>query len=137
VLSAESKRVELATELATANYEGNWYWKVKHLRNYSLHGSLLSPDASLDVIPYFEQTVARLKEFIKNIKIKEPFAMKITSNKKHGSSSVFQPPHVVGHMFNVSLGIGNDSLLQLLLLLSRNVRLDAIYNQILKAESIL
>ena len=73
VLSAElSQRVELATELAKANYEGNWYWKVKHLRNYSLHGSLLSPDASLDVIPYFEQTLVQLKEFIKNIKIKEP-----------------------------------------------------------------
>jgi hypothetical protein len=72
VLSAESQRVELATELARANYEGNWYWKVKHLRNYSLHDSLLSSDASLDVIPYFEQTLAQLKEFIKNIKIKEP-----------------------------------------------------------------
>src|SRR5215469_7731405 len=57
VLSAESQRVELATELSRANYEGNWYWKVKHLRNYSLHDSLLSPD-SLDVIPYFEQTLA-------------------------------------------------------------------------------
>ena len=72
VLSAESQRVELATELARANYEGNWYWKVKHLRNYSLHDSLLSPDASLDVIPYFEQTLVHLKEFIKNIKINEP-----------------------------------------------------------------
>jgi hypothetical protein len=72
VLSAESQRVELATELARANYEGNWYWKVKHLRNYSLHDSLLSPHVSLDVIPYFEQTLVQLKEFIKNIKIKEP-----------------------------------------------------------------
>ena len=72
VLSAESKRVELANELDRANHEGNWYWKIKHLRNYSLHGSLLSPDASLDVIPYFEQTLVQLKEFIKNIKMKEP-----------------------------------------------------------------
>lgn len=72
VLSAESQRVELATELSRANYEGNWYWNVKHLRNYSLHDSLLSPAASLDVIPYFEQTLAQLKEFIKNVKIKEP-----------------------------------------------------------------
>jgi hypothetical protein len=72
VLSAESHRVELATELARSNYEGNWYWKVKHLRNYSLNGSLLSPDASLDVIPYFEQILVQLKEFINNIKIKEP-----------------------------------------------------------------
>jgi hypothetical protein len=72
VLSAESQRVELANELDRANHEGQWYWKVKHLRNYSLHGSLLSPDASLDVIPYFEQTLVQLKEFIKNIKMKEP-----------------------------------------------------------------
>ena len=72
VLSAESQRVELANELDRANREGHWYWKVKHLRNYSLHGSLLSPDASLDVIPYFEQTLVQLKEFIKNIKMIEP-----------------------------------------------------------------
>lgn len=72
VLSAESQRVELANELDRANHEGQWYWKVKHLRNYSLHGSLLSPDAHLDVIPYFEQTLVQLKEFIKNIKMKEP-----------------------------------------------------------------
>jgi hypothetical protein len=43
---------------------------IKHLRNYSLHGSLLSADASLDVIPYFEQ--ALVKAFINNIKMKEP-----------------------------------------------------------------
>jgi hypothetical protein len=72
VLSAESQRVELANELDRANHEGHRYWKVKHLRNYSLHGSLLSPDASLDVIPYFEQTLVQLKEFIKNIKMIEP-----------------------------------------------------------------
>ena len=72
VLSAESKRIELANELDRANHEGNWYWMIKHLRNYSLHGSLLSADASLDVIPYFERTLVQLKEFIKNIKMKEP-----------------------------------------------------------------
>jgi hypothetical protein len=72
VLSAESKRTELANELEKANKEGNWYWMIKHLRNYSLHGSLLSADASLDVIPYFEQTLVQLREFIKNIKMKEP-----------------------------------------------------------------
>jgi hypothetical protein len=64
VLSAESKRIELANELDRANHEGNWYWMIKHLRNYSLHGSYLSADASLDVIPYFEQTLVQLKEFI-------------------------------------------------------------------------
>ena len=72
VLSAESQKVELANELDRTNREGHWYWKVKRLRNYSLHGSLLSPDASLDVITYFEQTLVQLKEFMKNIKMKEP-----------------------------------------------------------------
>lgn len=72
VLSAESQKVELANELDRANHEGNWYWKVKRLRNNSLHASLLSPDASLDVIPYFEQTLVQLKEFMKNINMKEP-----------------------------------------------------------------
>jgi hypothetical protein len=71
-LSAETKRIELANELEKANQEGNWYWMIKHLRNYSLHGSLLSADASLDVIPYFEQTLVQIKEFTKNIKMKEP-----------------------------------------------------------------
>ena len=61
VLSAESKGIELANELDKANQEGNWYWMIKHLRNYSLHGSLLSADASLDVIPYFEQTLVQLR----------------------------------------------------------------------------
>jgi hypothetical protein len=45
VLSAESKRIELATEIEEVNQEGNWYWMIKHLRNYSLDGSLLSADA--------------------------------------------------------------------------------------------
>jgi len=72
VLSAESKKIELAKELGKANKEDNWYWMIKHLRNYSLHGSLLSVDASLDVIPYFEQALVQLKEFINNIKMKEP-----------------------------------------------------------------
>jgi hypothetical protein len=71
-LSAESKRIELANELEGANQEDNWYWMIKHLRNYSLHDSLLSADASLDVISYFERTLVQIKEFIKNIKMKEP-----------------------------------------------------------------
>ena len=56
-LEAESKGIELAKELQDANLQGEWYWRLKDLRNYSLHGSLLSADASLDVIPYFEQTL--------------------------------------------------------------------------------
>ena len=64
-LSAESKGIELAEELRNANQQGNWYWMLKHLRNYSLTGSLLSAEASLNVIPFFEQTLGQLKEFIK------------------------------------------------------------------------
>ncbi|HEU5445545.1 MAG TPA: hypothetical protein VFU67_00230 [Nitrososphaeraceae archaeon] len=64
-LSAESKGVELAEELRKANQQNNWYWMLKHLRNYSLTGSLLSAEASLNVIQFFEQTLGQLKEFIK------------------------------------------------------------------------
>src|SRR5437867_8871933 len=71
-LSAESKGIELARELQKANQEGNWYWKIKDLRNYSLSSSLLSVEASLDVIPYFDQILVQLKEFIKNILMNEP-----------------------------------------------------------------
>lgn len=72
VLLDESKRIELANELKKASEEPNLYWMIKHLRNYSLHSSLLSAEASLDVIPYFEQTLVQLKDFINNIKMKEP-----------------------------------------------------------------
>jgi hypothetical protein len=71
-LSAESKGVELAGELQKANHEGNWYWMLKHLRNYSLSGSLLSAEASFDAIPFFEQTLVQLKELITNIRMNEP-----------------------------------------------------------------
>jgi len=71
-LEAESEGIELAKELQDANLQGGSYWRLKDLRNYSLHGSLLSAEASLDVIPYFEQTLAQLKEFIKNIIMNEP-----------------------------------------------------------------
>jgi hypothetical protein len=66
----------LAKELQDADLQGNWYWKIEDLRNYSLSGSLLLPEASLDVIPYFEQTLVQLKEFIKNIITKEPLLQK-------------------------------------------------------------
>jgi hypothetical protein len=71
-LSAESKGVELARELQEANQHGNWYWMLKHLRNYSLSSSLLSEEASLDVIPFFEKTLIQLKKLIKNIRMNEP-----------------------------------------------------------------
>jgi len=72
VLSAESKKIELANELEKANKGGKWYWMINHFRNYSLHGSLLSADAHLDVIPDFEQALVQLKDFINMVKIKEP-----------------------------------------------------------------
>ena len=71
-LSAESKGLELAGELQEANQHGNWYWMLNHLRNYSLSSSLLSEEASLDVIPFFEKTLIQLKELIKNIRMNEP-----------------------------------------------------------------
>lgn len=71
-LSAQSDGIELAKKLQDANLLGGSYWRFKDLRNYSLSGSLLSAEASLDVIPYFEQTLVQLKEFIKNIITNEP-----------------------------------------------------------------
>jgi len=62
----------LAKKLQDANLQGGSYWRLKDLRNYSLNGSLLSAEASLDVIKYFEQTLAQLKEFIKNVVTNEP-----------------------------------------------------------------
>ena len=71
-LSAQSDGIELAKKLQDANLLGGSYWRFKELRNYSLSGSLLSAEASLDVIPYFEQTLVQLKEFIKNVITNEP-----------------------------------------------------------------
>ena len=71
-LSAQSNGIELAKKLQDANLQGGSYWRLKDLRNYSLNGSLLSAEASLDVIKYFEQTLAQLKEFIKNVVTNEP-----------------------------------------------------------------
>ena len=75
-LSAQSNGIELAKKLQDANLLGGSYRRFKDLRNYSLSGSLLSAEASLDVIPYFEQTLVQLKEFIKNIITKEPLLQK-------------------------------------------------------------
>ena len=75
-LSAESKGIELAKDLQDADLQGNWYWKIEDLRNYSLGCSLLSSEASLDIIPYFEQILIQLMEFIGNIMTKEPILQK-------------------------------------------------------------
>jgi hypothetical protein len=71
-LSAESKGgVEVAKGLQDANLGGSWYWKIKDLRNYSLHGSVFSVVPPSDVIPFFERSLVHLKEFIKNMVTKE------------------------------------------------------------------
>ncbi|MFZ0512717.1 MAG: hypothetical protein WAM14_14010 [Candidatus Nitrosopolaris sp.] len=44
----------MANELDKVNHEYKWYGMIKHLRNYTLRGSLLSADVSVEVIPYFE-----------------------------------------------------------------------------------
>ena len=81
-LSAETKGVELAHELDQANYPGNLYWMIKQLRNYSLEGSVLSANPSLlmhgsrlvynEVIPYFEYLLRELRNFVENVRQKEP-----------------------------------------------------------------
>src|SRR5215813_10847536 len=71
-LSAESKGIELARELQKANQEGNWYWSIKDLQNKSLYTSLLTPDFSLSAIRFFEETLVKLREFVKNLVTMEP-----------------------------------------------------------------
>ena len=70
-LSAESKGVEVAKGLQDATLGGSWYSKIKDLKNYSLHGSLFSAVPPSDVISYFERSLVQLKEFIKNMVMKE------------------------------------------------------------------
>ncbi|MGB7952836.1 MAG: hypothetical protein WCF23_02550 [Candidatus Nitrosopolaris sp.] len=81
-IATQIERIDLANDLDKADREGNWYWIVKHLINYSLHGPLLSADDSeltpssrmvyMEVIPYFDQTLVQLREFIENIKMRDP-----------------------------------------------------------------
>jgi hypothetical protein len=71
-LSAESKGIELARELQKASQEGNWYWTIKDLQNKSLHTSLLSSDFSLSAVRFFEETLVKLKEFVKDMVAMEP-----------------------------------------------------------------
>jgi hypothetical protein len=81
-LSAETKSFDLLNDLNEANQEGNWYWTIKQLRNYSLDNSLISQDAfellanytktNMKLIPYFEQTLNHLEKLIENIRIREP-----------------------------------------------------------------
>ncbi|HZC20191.1 MAG TPA: hypothetical protein VE223_00960, partial [Nitrososphaeraceae archaeon] len=73
---------DLLNDLYEANREGNWYWIIRQLRNYSLDNSLISKDAfellanytktNTKLIPYFEQSLNHLEKLIENIRIKEP-----------------------------------------------------------------
>ena len=81
-LSSETKSFDLLNDLYDANREGNWYWIIRQLRNYSLDNSLISQDAfellanytksNTKLIPYLEQSLNHLEKLIENIKIKEP-----------------------------------------------------------------
>ncbi|HZA06760.1 MAG TPA: hypothetical protein VE619_03565, partial [Nitrososphaeraceae archaeon] len=81
-LSSETKSFDLLNDLYDANREGNWYWIIRQLRNYSLDNSLISQDAfellanytksNTKLIPYLEQSLNHLEKLIENIRIKEP-----------------------------------------------------------------
>jgi hypothetical protein len=81
-LSSETKSFDLLNDLNEATQEGNWYWTLKQLRNYSLSNSLISQDAfellanytktDMKLIPYFEQSLNHLEKLIENIRIREP-----------------------------------------------------------------
>jgi hypothetical protein len=81
-LSSETKSFDLLNDLDKANQEGNWYWTIKQLRNYSLDNSLISQDAfellanytktNMKLIPYFEKALNHLEKLIENISIREP-----------------------------------------------------------------
>ena len=81
-LSAVTKGVELAHDLDEANRRGNLYCMIKHLRNYSLEGSVLSANHSLlmpgsrliynELIPYFEHLLKEISTFVENTRQKEP-----------------------------------------------------------------
>jgi hypothetical protein len=80
-LSSETKSFDLLNDLDEANQDGNWYWTIKQLRNYSLDNSLISQDAfellanytktNMKLIPYFEQSLNHLQKLIENIRIRE------------------------------------------------------------------
>jgi hypothetical protein len=80
-LSAETKSIDLLTDLDKANQYGNWYWTIKQLRNYSLGNSLISQGAfevltsytktNMKIIQYFEQSLDYLEKLIESIRKKE------------------------------------------------------------------
>jgi hypothetical protein len=89
-LLAKTKKIELLEDLDNASQYGNWYWLVQQLRNYSFHSSLILMPAnstrlylprmptssvngstSIELIPYLEQSLNKLKKLIENIRMKE------------------------------------------------------------------
>jgi hypothetical protein len=89
-LLAKTKKIELLEDLDNASQYGNWYWLVKQLRNYSFHSFLIlmpanstrlylprmptssvNDSTSIELIPYLEQSLNKLKKLIENIRMKE------------------------------------------------------------------
>ena len=89
-LLAKTKKIELLEDLDNASQYGNWYWLVQQLRNYSFHSSLIlipanstrlylprmptssvNDSTSIELIPYLEQSLNKLKKLIENIRMKE------------------------------------------------------------------
>ena len=89
-LRAKTKKIELLEDLDNASQYGNWYWLVQQLRNYSFHSSLIlipanstrlylpsmptssvNDSTSIELIPYLEQSLNKLKKLIENIRMKE------------------------------------------------------------------
>jgi hypothetical protein len=89
-LLAKTNKIELLEDLDNASQYGNWYWLVQQLRNYSFHSSLIlmpanstrlylprmptssvNDSTSIELIPYLEQSLNKLKKLIENIRMKE------------------------------------------------------------------
>jgi hypothetical protein len=89
-LLAKTNKIELLEDLDSASQYGNWYWLAKELRNYSYHSSLIlmpanstrvylpsvptrnvNDSTSIELIPYLEQSLNKLKKLIENIRMKE------------------------------------------------------------------
>jgi hypothetical protein len=89
-LLAKTNKIELLEDLDNASQYGNWYWLVQQLRNYSFHSSLIlmpanstrlylprmptssvNDSTSIELIPYVEQSLNKLKKLIENIRMKE------------------------------------------------------------------
>lgn len=89
-LLAKTKKIGLLEDLDDASQYGNWYWLVQRLRNYSYHSSLIfmpfnskrlylprvpnssvNDSTSIELIPYLESSLNKLKKLIVNIRMRE------------------------------------------------------------------